>query len=292
MPKKQNFDGKIVKRMVTHEGYLHAFDKNDRDCFDNEAAERVILNEDLRRWHQGCHAGLLGWTVPGTTDGYKWVTVNFDAGQSIQVRTYQLSRVPPEKAAEMAAKVVAANRGTAGDANAAAAYEHKLARWRREYAKTVNFDSVLELGDGADELYAFTFSSLRRIAELEQRTTYPMKVGYTTREKLNSVARIAGMVNERAAFPERVELMMVWRTANGRGLEAAIHKRLKAEGRHIENAVGREWFLTNIDELRTLCESTHPLAPDELSPERPSIAEPIDIDGAPVVRITPPRRNS
>ena len=75
--KAKGQNGEIVTRMEEEDGVLHAWDATGRSCFDSRNRERVVLSEDLRRYHPDLHIGQLGWTVPETTDNYKWVDVQF-----------------------------------------------------------------------------------------------------------------------------------------------------------------------------------------------------------------------
>jgi hypothetical protein len=43
-------------------------------------------------------------------------------------------------------------------------------------------------------------------------------------------------------MPERAKLLLVFRVPNGPIAEKAFHAALKSKGRHINEAVGKEWF--------------------------------------------------
>src|SRR4051812_34212532 len=103
MAKKNKFDGIIVKRDVDGNGFVHSYDKNDRSCWGGDQSERIVLKHDLRKYASGLHIGQLGWTVPGTTDSYKWIDVLFDNGVQLPILVYSIERVIPERAAAIAA---------------------------------------------------------------------------------------------------------------------------------------------------------------------------------------------
>ena len=60
---------------------------------------------------------------------------------------------------------------------------------------------------------------------------------------------------ERAGYPEKPRLLLVYRTTNGRALEQAVHRKLSQMGRHVTDALGREWYRTNAKELVDICQS-------------------------------------
>lgn len=251
MAKPDKFDGIIVERTVRH-GRVIATDKNGRPCWDSEQAERVILNQDLRRYAPGLHPGQLGWTVPGTTDGYKWVDVAFDNGVQLAILTYGLERVTPEKAAKMAAAILAENRNTRFDADPIIA-ERCLEEWiRAQYSPYVDTDSVVRAGTGSQELYAFSYPSLRRLAVIDGATAYPVKIGYTAEREVGAIHRVRNQILEPAAYPERAQLILIFKTDDGRALELAIHRALYPQ--RIKTAIGKEWFLTTGEEVLALCE--------------------------------------
>jgi hypothetical protein len=251
------FDGIVVKREVDAEGYLHGYDKNDRTCWGNLSSERVVLLHDLRKYGTGLHIGQLGWTIPGTTDGYKWIDVRFDNNITLPILTFGIERVVPEQAAEISRKLIDKHRNTRFDADPViAGIKHK--EWiRGEYEAYVSFNQMAEEGSGDQELYAFTFPSLQTIAKLEHRDFYPVKIGFTTDKDGGAMQRIRSQIIEAAAFPEKPAVLLVWHTWNGRQFEAAVHNFLKGEKRHDVTALGVEWFMTNKDELLALCNRFH-----------------------------------
>ncbi|MEX0677096.1 MAG: GIY-YIG nuclease family protein [Pirellulales bacterium] len=252
MPKPDKFDGVIVERTI-QDGRVFASDKNGRSCWDSENPERVILTEDLRRYAPGLHPGQLGWTVPGTTDGYKWVDVKFDNGAQLAILTYGLERVTPEAAADIATVILAENRNTRFDADPIVAARCLGEFIGQEYAPYVDTDSVVKAGAGCQELYAFTFPSLRRLAAIDQ-TDYPVKIGYTADRDIGAIQRVRSFMFEPAAYPERPQLLLIYRTDDGRALELAVHRQLRPK--RLATAVGKEWFLTTGETVLAICQAT------------------------------------
>lgn len=252
MTKKSRFDGVIVTRTMDAQGYVHAYDKNDRLCWDNESPERVVLMEDLRKYGDGLHKGQLGWTVPGSTDGYKWVEVQFDSGPCIPVLTYGLERVSPDKAETISHAILASCRGSRFDADVAIA-EAQREKWiREEFGTHVDSDDLVKMGDGPEEVYAYTFPSLVELAHFKRQNFYPMKIGCTADKDVGTFNRVRSQIFEDAAYPEKVKLLCILRCADGRAVEAAVHRHLNDADRRLQSAVGREWFLSNTEEIRQL----------------------------------------
>jgi hypothetical protein len=253
MAKKTQFDGIIVKRVISPEGYVYCFDKNDRTCWGSPDPERVVLTHDLRKYGAGLHIGQLGWTVPGTGDPYKWIDVRFDCGHRLPIMVYSLHRVPPKRADSISARLLAENRNTRFDVDPQVAQRCHQEWVRKSYQAFVATDQMVESGIGDQEVYAYTFQSLQELAKLKKESRYPVKVGYTADRNAGSIERIRSQICEAAAFPERPSVLLVHHTWNGRRLEAAIHKRLRDQGRHIVTGAGAEWFETNDVEIRAIC---------------------------------------
>lgn len=258
MAKKKPKDPTIKSRFVDDEGYIHCYDADGRSVWSDAEPQRVVLIEDLRKYGDGLHRGQLGWTVPPSPDPYKWAVVRFDSGPQIDVLVYGIERVPPERADEMSAKIIAEHRGTRFDADPAAAALQYREWLKEEFSDFIDAGEVIEDGDGPDELYAFTFASLRKLAALEGRTTYPIKIGYTKCDDGGAYARVRTFAFEKAGFPERPLMLLVFRTPDGRGLETYVHAQLRAENRRIVTAPGNEWFEATVDEVIRLCRQAPP----------------------------------
>lgn len=261
MAKKNKFDGIVVKREVDDEGFVHAYDKNDRVCWGGDKPERVVLTQDLRKYAANLYIGQLGWTVPTTTDSYKWIDVLFDNGVQLPILVYGIERVIPERAAAIAADMIKKNRNTRFDADPVVA-ERCYRQWiKDEHARWVDADQAIELGNGHEEVYAFTFPSLQELAGLKGTTHYPVKIGYTADKDVGAIQRIRSLMIEAAAFPERPILLLVCRTWDGRALESSIHAELRQRERRLATAPSIEWFMTNEREVTELCKRFAPEVP-------------------------------
>jgi hypothetical protein len=306
MAKKNTFDGIIVKHEVDDDGFVHAYDKNDRACWSGDQPERIVLTQDLRKYASDLHIGQLGWTVPGTTDSYKWIDVIFDNGVQLPILVYGIARVIPERAAAIAADMLKKNQNSRFDADPVVA-ERCYREWiKKEHAEWVDTDQAVESGNGPDEVYAFSFPSLQELAHLKGNTHYPVKIGYSGNKDAGAVQRIRGQMIEAAAFPERPALLLVCRTWDGRALELLVHAELRRRDRKLATAPGLEWFMTNHSEVAELFTQLSPNVPKPtskpLSGASPGLSD-LVADGAQVelvrypdsacvgIRITEPKRD-
>src|SRR5262245_52750553 len=73
--RKPKFDGVVVNRQIHADGTISTSDRNGRMCWDTTRPQRVVLTNDLRKYGPALHIGQLGWTIPSSTDGYKWIDV-------------------------------------------------------------------------------------------------------------------------------------------------------------------------------------------------------------------------
>lgn len=93
-------------------------------------------------------------------------------------------------------------------------------------------------------IYAFTFPAIKR-----DNAPYPIKIGLTTAADVET--RVYGQCRG-SGFFERPEILDRWQVRRVAQVEDAIHAVLKARGRWKEDAPGDEWFVTTIDEIRTI----------------------------------------
>jgi hypothetical protein len=264
MGKRSTFDGVVVSELTTDEGYIHTFDKNHRTCWDNTAAARVVLVKDLRRYGKELHIGQLGWTVSGTTDGYQAIDVEFDTGQRLSVRlpfgVTPIERVAPARAKEMSQALIQKCRNTRFDADRAVAEKCRQEWMHQSYGQFISLTEMTVAGEGDQELYAFTFSSLRELAILKGQDQYPVKIGFSKESDAGALGRIRGQITEAAAYPERPILLHVQRTWDGRDLERQVHRNLRELGRKAVHSLGTEWFLTSKPELLAILQRCSPAA--------------------------------
>lgn len=93
-------------------------------------------------------------------------------------------------------------------------------------------------------IYAFTFPAIKR-----EGAPFPIKIGLTTAAEVET--RVYGQCRG-AGFFEKPEILDRWQVRRVAQVEDAIHAVLKARGRWKEDAPGDEWFVTTLDEVRSI----------------------------------------
>jgi hypothetical protein len=251
LAKKSKSLPKIAQRECV-EGYLYTFDADGRMCLDVENRERIVLTHDLRVYGDELHIGALGWTLPDTTDGYTFADVLFDTGRKLRLKRYAFERVIPEEADIKATELITRNRQTRFDADPNIAASCKNEWITKYYGEYLTLSEAVFEGVGDQELYAFTFPSLIELAKLKEQPHYPVKVGFSKNGPEGALGRIRSQIFEKAGFPEKPIVLLVFRTWDGRHLETQVHKVLQQLDRKSTDALGREWFVTSAAELRQL----------------------------------------
>ena len=110
-------------------------------------------------------------------------------------------------------------------------------------------DAAIEDEDVATEdfsgyIYAFSFPSIIK------EGFFPIKVGKTIGEV---EARVNDQCKGSATF-ERPRVLGFWPVKRVGPTELAIHNILKARGKHRDEAPGREWFDTSVEEVKAIIE--------------------------------------
>jgi hypothetical protein len=211
--------------------------------------ERVVLNEDLRRVDQSLFKGQLGWTVPdpGFTirkgSSSLWIEVLFDTGVQVPVNVYWIDFLREEYAQDVANKIIASYRNTPFDADSNVA-----AKWHRDLPFYVPSETRI-VGHGLDDIYGYSYISCMDEAAQNGAQIYPMKIGYTS-GLAGALERINGQFPRALVYDVRVQF--IGRCNDGQTTETKIQKQLKLDGRKIDNAPGKEWFLTNAAEVEEL----------------------------------------
>ncbi len=224
---------------------------------DDKKSLRVLLIADLRKGHPQLKPGVLGRTIPDTSDYYRYVGVRFDNGVSEVV---SISAIQPivEDADKASSRLVRKQiKGTVFDWDDRIA-ESQLRQWEaKRFHGYLDLSQVVRGGTGPHELYAYTFPSLIALADARRQKLYPVKIGYTgtSGEPAPSLARIDGQLGDTAGRFEPALVIGVWNTWNGRRLESCVHKHLRTLGRKVQTAVGQEWFTSHVDELREIIAS-------------------------------------
>lgn len=110
-----------------------------------------------------------------------------------------------------------------------------------------DFDPAKTVGSGDAAVYLYYFHAYRKLADLEGKSIWACKIG-TTND--NPHTRIRSQVG--TEMPEHPKIGLIIKTDTPGDIEKRIHEILKATDRHIENAPGAEWFLTNPDAVEKI----------------------------------------
>ena len=115
-----------------------------------------------------------------------------------------------------------------------------------ENAYSNSLPAEIEMESGSECVYAWYLPAYRRIAEIEGCDKWPMKIGRTDgdpHERMNSSV---------GQSPEKPVLAFVLRIDNSSAWEKFIHSSLEIGRQRINDAVGNEWFNTNLEQLRSI----------------------------------------
>lgn len=106
------------------------------------------------------------------------------------------------------------------------------------------------IGRGSESVYLYYFPTYRRYAESSGTPQWPCNIGGT---KGYVAYRIRDQIGDQ--LPEKPQLALIFRTDDWRTLEAKIHAALKRKGKQIEDAIGKEWFMTSPSEVLSIYHS-------------------------------------
>ena len=211
--------------------------------------ERVVLKKDLRRLDESLYKGQLGWTEPDTGFTMKpgeeqpHVTVTFDSGAQVSVDVYWIDFLREECAQAVAAKIVESFRNTPFDADPTVAAER-----HRDLPFGIPSETKT-VGQGLNEVYAYSYASCMDEAALNGDSHYPMKIGYT-KSVNGAMERIYSQFP--GALADDVRVLFVGRCNDGHATEKRIHANIGEDGRKIAKAPGEEWFATSASEIEEL----------------------------------------
>ena len=111
---------------------------------------------------------------------------------------------------------------------------------------TTGFWKILpkEIGSGESTVYVYYFPIYKNNAEKEGKNFWECKVGKTTIGADDRIKQQTG-----TGTPEQPEKGLEIKTNDPDQLESALHAMLKARGRYVEKAKGKEWFITSPTEV-------------------------------------------
>lgn len=102
-------------------------------------------------------------------------------------------------------------------------------------------------GEGPECVYAYYFPAYRDQAAYLGNTDWPIKIGWTAGEH---EVRIRDQVG--TGMPETPVVGLIYRTKDARNVERLLHSTLRARGKHMDTAIGKEWFCTSLTEVKAI----------------------------------------
>ena len=99
-----------------------------------------------------------------------------------------------------------------------------------------------EIGSGGSAVYVYYYPTFKDNAKKERKDFWQCKVGKTTKD-------VDHRIKEQTGIPEEPIKGLEIKTDDPDQLENTLHAMLKARGRHIEKAKGKEWFITSPTEV-------------------------------------------
>ena len=106
------------------------------------------------------------------------------------------------------------------------------------------------IGSGKQSVYLYYFPAYRRLAELQSEEVWACKIG---KAKNDPLIRISSQT--RTALPEYPAVGLVIKTNEFTLMETTIQNILKLQGKHKQDAPGKEWFITSPSEIEQVYES-------------------------------------
>jgi hypothetical protein len=117
----------------------------------------------------------------------------------------------------------------------------------------IDVPADIVLGTGPSAVYLYYLPVYRQLAEERHESMWLCKIGRTDRDPLTRILAQAA-----TALPERPVIALIIRTAYPVAWESAFYSVLTLRGRHIDGALGAEWFLTSPDEVLALAQCFDP----------------------------------
>jgi hypothetical protein len=108
----------------------------------------------------------------------------------------------------------------------------------------VSVDGSPTFGEGRESVYAYYYPTYRKFAEVTGEDSWPIKIGRTLSKAEWRVKNQVG-----TALPEYPEMCLVFKTDSSSLVETLLHATLEFRGKRIMNSPGKEWFLTNQEEI-------------------------------------------
>lgn len=126
---------------------------------------------------------------------------------------------------------------------------------RQDHSTLLTYDELRQMredeaevkaGNGSQSVYGWYLLAYRQLADMKGEEVFPMKIGTTISGSFGRAKTHIGTA------PEKPVLGFLLRVDQAAKIEGDLQKYLKEKGRHMPEALGKEWFLTNPNELYSL----------------------------------------
>lgn len=103
------------------------------------------------------------------------------------------------------------------------------------------------LGTGPNAVYVYYYDAYCELARINGETLWPCKIGRTDCDPIQRIIGQAG-----TCYPELPHVALIIYCDDSNALETVFHNIMKVKGRWMENAPGKEWFITSPDEIKAI----------------------------------------
>lgn len=103
------------------------------------------------------------------------------------------------------------------------------------------------LGMGPNAVYVYYYDAYCELARINGEALWPCKIGRTDCDPIQRIIGQAG-----TCYPELPHVALIIYCDDSNALETVFHNIMKVKGRWMENAPGKEWFITSPDEIKAI----------------------------------------
>lgn len=112
---------------------------------------------------------------------------------------------------------------------------------------SITAPSYQVVGSGDESIYLYWFESYKELAKLRDIPFWKCKVGRSSGSVVERINEQCGTSN-----PEKPIVGLVIKTLDSVKLEKLLHDVLKFKNKHVQDAVGKEWFITSPSEVLSI----------------------------------------
>ena len=103
------------------------------------------------------------------------------------------------------------------------------------------------LGTGSNAVYVYYYDAYCELARVKGEALWSCKIGRTDCDPIQRIIGQAG-----TCYPELPHVALIIYCDDSNVLESVFHNIMKIKGRWMEDAPGKEWFITSPDEIKAI----------------------------------------